>query len=102
MTAHDRINAVIRAWRRGGPVPSFHAQAQRDLRRTWPVLARALDALPSGTGPTDIRQPKTGVRQEPTWVFTCPVESCHLYEAGFTDQTDADNALYEHIDERHN
>jgi hypothetical protein len=44
----------------------------------------------------------TGVRQEPTWVFTCPVESCHEYEAGFTDQHEADNALYEHIDERHN
>lgn len=42
-----------------------------------------------------------GVRREPTWVFTCPVESCHLYEAGFTDQADADNALLEHMDERH-
>ena len=43
-----------------------------------------------------------GVRQEPTWVFTCPVEFCNLYEAGFDDQWEADKALYEHIDERHN
>lgn len=42
-----------------------------------------------------------GVRQEPTWVFTCPIKTCHLYEAGFQDEEDADAALRQHIDERH-
>jgi hypothetical protein len=39
------VVAVMRAWTVPGPHPHFHAAAQDRLRRTWPVLANALDAL---------------------------------------------------------
>jgi hypothetical protein len=41
----DNVVAVMRAWIMPGPHPHFHAAAQDRLRRTWPVLANALDAL---------------------------------------------------------
>ena len=40
------LQAVVAAWRDAGPVPGYHARKQTELRRTWPVLGRALDALP--------------------------------------------------------
>lgn len=46
-------------------------------------------------------QSLAGVRREPTWVFRCPVDSCRMYESGFCDQQDAENALLEHLDESH-
>jgi hypothetical protein len=44
--------AVIRtiaAWVVPGPRPDIHAEAQDRLRREWPALAGALDALTAAT-----------------------------------------------------
>ena len=41
----DPVQAVIDAWTVEGPVPEYHRAAQDRLRRDWPVLADALDAL---------------------------------------------------------
>lgn len=41
----DAILAVARAWADAGPVPSVHRAAQKELRRSFPLLARALDRL---------------------------------------------------------
>lgn len=42
-----RIAAVLvhDAWTHPGPHPDYHHQAQETLRRQWPALAKALDAL---------------------------------------------------------
>lgn len=47
MTAH--LDRVIDAWTNTGPNPDFHRRAQNELRRNWPVLANALDALVADT-----------------------------------------------------
>ncbi len=36
---------VAAAWNDPGPVPLNHVRAKRRLRRDWPVLARAVEAL---------------------------------------------------------
>ena len=45
MFSEKRIEAVADAWVVEGPVPEAHRKAQELLRREWPVLAEALDAL---------------------------------------------------------
>jgi hypothetical protein len=45
MTTAD-VDRVWRAWNDPGPVPEVHRAAQDRLRRDWPALAGALDALP--------------------------------------------------------
>lgn len=42
------VEAIRRAWRNPGPRPDFHRDMQAKLRREWPTLANALDALPKG------------------------------------------------------
>jgi hypothetical protein len=39
----DRHDAILEAWTEAGSHPDYHRGRQRDLRRTWPVLAQALD-----------------------------------------------------------
>lgn len=41
----EAIFAVARAWADAGPVPRIHRAAQKDLRRSFPLLAKALDQL---------------------------------------------------------
>ena len=41
----EAIDAVARAWADAGPVPRVHRAAQKDLRRSLPLLAKALDRL---------------------------------------------------------
>lgn len=46
MTAlDDQTRAVLAAWRVPGSHPDHHRGMQRQLRRDWPVLAQALDAM---------------------------------------------------------
>jgi hypothetical protein len=40
-----KVQRVIDAWKIPGPVPAMHAEAQRRLRREWPALAQAIEAL---------------------------------------------------------
>ena len=45
-TAHNEaVVAVTDAWIYPGPNPTHHFAMQQTLRREWPVLAQALDAL---------------------------------------------------------
>lgn len=44
--AWAHLTRVREAWRTPGPVPAAHRKAQARLRRDWPTLAHALDALP--------------------------------------------------------
>lgn len=39
------VERVLKAWTDPGPVPAYHRVAQDALRRDWPTLAAALDAL---------------------------------------------------------
>lgn len=39
----DPADAVIRAWTNPGPNPQWHEAARREVRKTMPVLAAALD-----------------------------------------------------------
>jgi hypothetical protein len=41
----EAVDAVVRAWVDPGVRPDVHAHAQAALRREWPVLARAIEAL---------------------------------------------------------
>lgn len=41
----DRLRRISIAWNIPGPAPAVHAKAKADLRKTWPALAQALDAL---------------------------------------------------------
>lgn len=41
-------DAVVRAWSRPGPNARLHYEMQDQLRRTMPLLARALDRLAYG------------------------------------------------------
>ena len=36
---------ILNAWTEPGPRPAIHLEAQRKLRKEWPALANALDAL---------------------------------------------------------
>lgn len=45
----EAIFAVARAWADPGPVPRVHRAAQKDLRRSFPLLAKALDQLTGET-----------------------------------------------------
>lgn len=52
------VRAVIKAWTDAGPHPLHHREYQRELRREWPTLAKALDRLAR----TETRQRKAGTR----------------------------------------
>jgi len=39
------IHAVVQAWTNPGNNPEYHKQAQEMVRRSMPLLARALDRL---------------------------------------------------------
>jgi len=39
------VDTVVDAWMNPGPVPPFHYAAKAALRRRWPALTEALDAL---------------------------------------------------------
>jgi len=39
------VMEVIKAWVDEGANPGYHRYMQRELRATWPTLARALDSL---------------------------------------------------------
>ena len=39
------VDNVVNAWTDPGPQPAYHAAVVDDLRKRWPVLARALDNL---------------------------------------------------------
>ncbi len=41
----DSTKAVVEAWTNGGPHPEFHREAQADLARKWPALAKAVAVL---------------------------------------------------------
>jgi hypothetical protein len=49
VTGENRVHVaavlVHDAWTHPGPRPDYHRQAQDTLRRQWPRLANALDAL---------------------------------------------------------
>jgi len=50
MDARDRVNIhfvekVVKAWTETGPQPRYHEEAKIRLRRSWPILGRALDEL---------------------------------------------------------
>lgn len=42
---NPEVQAVIDAWTVPGPVPNYHYYMQEKLRREWPILTKALDAL---------------------------------------------------------
>lgn len=44
-TREELIQPVIDAWNDPGRRPDIHAKFQAKLRREWPVLAQALEAL---------------------------------------------------------
>jgi len=56
MTKDAEVAAVIKAWTDEGPYPLYHREHQRELRREWPTLAKALDRLTR----TETRHRKTG------------------------------------------
>jgi hypothetical protein len=41
----SQVKRVSDAWRVEGPNPGYHKHHQAKLRREWPTLATALDAL---------------------------------------------------------
>lgn len=41
----DVLRAIKEAWMSPGPVPEYHEQIKEKLRKEWPVLANALEAL---------------------------------------------------------
>lgn len=41
----DAVERVRRAWTDPGPQPEYHRRKQAELRRDWPALAIALDAM---------------------------------------------------------
>lgn len=41
----EAVFAVAQAWADAGPAPRVHRAAQKDLRRSFPLLAQALDRL---------------------------------------------------------
>jgi len=43
--ASEKVEAVRRAWNEPGPRPDIHRKAQARLRREWPALAKAVEAL---------------------------------------------------------
>jgi hypothetical protein len=48
--SEPEVRRVIAAWTSPGPVPEYHAQWVERLRREWPTLANALDALAASPG----------------------------------------------------
>lgn len=48
-----RVRRVVRAWTIEGPYPSVHREAQSKLRREWPALALAVEALARELSPTE-------------------------------------------------
>lgn len=58
MTGEAEVRAVIEAWTNEGPYPAYHREHQRELRREWPTLAKALDRLTKTE--TRTRHRKTG------------------------------------------
>lgn len=43
--SHPSTQATIDAWMQPGPHPAYHDAAKAQLRKQWPVLAKALDGL---------------------------------------------------------
>lgn len=43
--ADEDYTQVMDAWTNPGPVPEYHAAAQKRLRIEWPALAHALDSV---------------------------------------------------------
>ena len=56
-----RVQAVIDAWTVEGPQPVLHRAEQRRLRRVWPTLGRALDAL---CEPDDLGEIEPGLYED--------------------------------------
>ena len=49
---HGAMLRVFNAWNDQGINPTYHERMRNQLRREWPVLAKALDALnPVESGP---------------------------------------------------
>lgn len=58
------IEAVVQAWVNQGPVPGYHRHMQSKLRKEWPVLAKALEALVVEEWEGIIRQAKAEALRE--------------------------------------
>lgn len=43
----DLLDPIQRAWRDQGTHSGYHTQMQSRLRKSWPVLTKALDVLPT-------------------------------------------------------
>ena len=76
MTDDDKVQAVIDAWTIEGPLPEFHYRIKRRVRREWPTLGRALDALATAADPAA----SSDVVNDPTRPRTRPLSADELQQ----------------------
>ena len=71
---------VIDAWNNPGRRPDIHAKFQAKLRREWPVLAQALDALAKAPAP------RSFMAIDPELAEYLQAESKNLLDYDFADE----------------